>query len=243
MTRFWLPMGRRVLVLIALLVMLLLLFPLRLAVAALDLGAQGVTARDVSGSVWSGSVTGLAIGGVALGDVDAALSPLHLLIGQGRIAVARPDDAGAASPLNGAVVISRNSFAIDDVTATIPASAALAPLPLGAVTLTGLSVRFLDGACISASGRVGATVAGSFAGVALSQGLSGDATCDGQYVRIALAGQTAQERLELRIDVRGNYIADLIAVEPAADRVAALAAAGFSAVPGGYRLRITGRFQ
>lgn len=242
MTRLWLPFGRRVLVLVTILIALVLLFPLRLAVSVLGLDDEGVTARGVSGSVWSGRIEELTASGVALGSVDAGLSPLHLLIGQARIAVSRSADAGAQGPLSGAVLVGRNSLGVADLAATLPLGAALAPLPVGAVTTTGFGVRFEDGACMRAGGTVRAALSGNFAGIALAQGLSGAASCDGRYVRLPLASQSGQERLELKIAATGEYVADLIAAEPAADRVPALAALGFQAVPGGYRLRVTGRF-
>lgn len=243
MTRLWLPFGRRVLVLVTILLTLVLLFPLRLAIAVLGLDGQGVTARQVSGSVWHGRIDDLSASGVPLGSVEASLSPFHLLIGEARIAVARSGDAAAQGPLKGDVLVSRNTLGIARVDTAVPIAAALAPLPVGALTAEGLSVRFEDQACAAASGRVRAMLTGSFAGVALAQGLSGAAVCDGRYLRLPLASQSGQERLDLRIAISGDYVADLIAAEPATDRVPALAAAGFVAVPGGYRLRTTGRFR
>lgn len=243
MSRLWLPFGRRVLVLIVLLATLVILFPLRLALSLLDLDRIGVSARTVSGSIWSGRLDEVAAAGIPVGTVEARLSPLELLLGRARIDVKRPRDAAGAEPLSGAVTVSRNSLGIADVTATVPLAAALAPLPVASVTLTGFNVRFEGGACTRATGSARALLSGSIAGVALAQGLSGNASCDGRYVRVPLASQSGQERLELRVAVDGDYVADLIAVQPAADRVAALAALGFTEVPGGYRLRTTGRFE
>ncbi len=243
MTRLWLPFGRRVLVLVTILMTLVLLFPLRLAITVLGLDGQGMTARQVSGSVWDGRIDELSASGVPLGSVDAALSPLHLLTGQARIAVSRSAGAATQGPLNGAVLVSRNTLGIAGVDAAIPLAAALAPLPVGALAAQGLSVRFEEDACAAASGSVRATLSGSFAGVALAQGLNGTAVCDGRYLRLPLASQSGHERLDLRIAISGDYVADLTAVEPAADQVPVLAALGFTAVPGGYRLRTTGRFR
>ena len=61
-------------------------------------------------------------------------------------------------------------------------------------------------------------------------------------MRLPLASASGRERLDFRLAENGDYVADLIAVEPDAERIAALAALGFTAVPGGYRLRVTGRF-
>lgn len=243
MTRLWLPFGRRVLVLIVLLATLVVLFPLRLALSLLDLDAIGVSARAVSGSIWSGRLEDVAAAGVPVGTLEARLSPFELLIGRARIDVRRPDDAAGDGPLAGAVTVSRNSLGVADVTAVVPLAAALAPLPVANLTLTGLSVRYDGGVCTRASGVARAALTGSIAGVVVAQGLSGNATCDGRYVRIPLASQSGQERLDFRVAVDGEYIADLIAVQPPPDRIAALAALGFEEVPGGYRLRATGRFE
>ncbi len=243
MTRLWLPFGRRVLVLTVLLLALVVLLPMRLALAALDLSAQGVTARSVSGSVWAARIEGLDVSGIVVGDVDASLAPLDLLLGRARIDVVRNIDAAGAGPLSGAAVVSRNTLGIADVSGTLALGDVLAPLPVGSATAAKLSVRFEDGACTRATGNVRAMLTGSFGGMALAQGLSGDAVCDGRYVRLPLASQSGQERLDLRIAITGEYVADLIAVQPAADRVPQLAVLGFTAVPGGYRWRTSGRFR
>lgn len=243
MTRLWLPFGRRVLVLIVLLIALVALFPLRLALSLLDLDRIGVSARSVSGSIWSGRMDDVAAAGVPIGTVEAHLSPFELLLGRARIDVSRPADAAGAPPLSGAVTVSRNTLGLTKANATVPLAAALAPLPVANVTLSEFDVRFEGGACNRAGGSARATLTGSIAGVVLAQGLSGNAACDGRYVRVPLTSQSGQERLDLRVAVDGDYVADLIAVQPASDRVAALTALGFEAVPGGYRLRVTGRFE
>lgn len=243
MTRLWLPFGRRVLVLIVLLAALAVLFPMRLALSLLDLDRIGVSARSVSGSIWSSRLDDVAAAGIPIGTVEARLSPLQLLLGRARIDVKRPADAAGAGPLSGAVTVSRNALGIADVAATVPLAAALAPLPVADVMLTNFNARFEGGACTRAGGTARATLSGSIAGVALAQGLSGQASCDGRYVRVPMTSQSGQERLDLRIAVNGEYVADLIAVQPSSDRIAALAALGFGEIPGGYRLRTTGRFQ
>lgn len=238
MTRLWLPMGRRVLLLIAVLVFMVALLPMRLALGALDLDRSALSARGVGGSVWAATIDELRVAGVSVGSVDAALSPLDLLIGRARIVLTRP--AGGAEPLSGAILVSRNTIGVADVTATLALGNMLAPLPIASLGANALSIRFVAGACVEAAGTATAQVAGSFAGIALNQGLTGTASCDGRHVRLPLASQSGQERLDLRIDADGGYIADLIAIEPDAARAAALAALGFTAIPGGYRLRTTG---
>lgn len=239
MTRLWLPMGRWVLLLIAFLAALVLLAPLRLAVGVLGLDEGAIGARGASGSVWGGTIDELRVGGVPIGRVEAYLSPLQLLAGRARVDFRRSE----GEPARGAISVSRNSIGIDDVTATLSLGGALAPLPVGSVELNDLSVRFVDGACTRAGGGARARLSGSFAGVALNQGMAGTARCEGRAVRLPLTSQSGQERLDLRIAADGGYVADLIAVEPPPERIAELAPLGFVAVPGGYRLRTTGRFE
>lgn len=242
MTRLWLPFGRRVLVLLTLLAALVALFPMRLGAGLLGLEQQGVTARAISGSVWGARIEGLSASGVALGTVDAALSPFGLLIGQARIRVTRSADAAGDNPLAGTALVSRHSLGVEDLATALPLGAALAPLPVGTLTTSGLSVRFDEGACVRASGAVRLSLTGGVGGLALAQGLSGVATCDGRYLRLPLASQSGQERLDLRVAIAGDYTAELLVAQPDEARAAALTALGFEAGPGGHRLRVTGRF-
>ena len=121
------------------------------------------------------------------------LSPFDLLIGRARIEIARSEDAVSAGPLKGALLVSRNLIGVDNVDATVPLAAVLAPLPIGSVTLTGFGVRFDSGACARASGGVRATLAGSLAGVAVNEGLAGNATLR-RAVRAAAAGERVGTR-------------------------------------------------
>ena len=241
MIRVRLPFGRRIVVLVALLIALVALFPMRMAVGMLGLERQGVTARTISGSVWAARIEGLAASGVALGTVDAALSPLDLLIGRARILVTRSTDAPGEPPLAGSAIVSRHVLALDALDAVLPLGAALAPLPVGSLTASGLSVRFEEGACRRASGTARLALTGSIGGVALAQGLSGNAICEGRYLRLPLTSQSGQERLDFRLAIAGDYTAELLVAQPDAARAAALGELGFEAVPGGYRLRVTGR--
>ena len=236
MTRLWLPMGRRVLLRVAILVFAVLLLPLRMAIGALGIG-EPVGARGVHGSVWAGRIDDLIIAGTSLGAVNASLSPVQLLVGRARIDLSR---RGGGDPLRGAISVSRNSVGVDDLTGVLPLAGAFAPLPLAALETSDLSVRFSGGACVRAQGSVTARLSGTIAGIALGQGMTGTAVCDGRWLRLPLLSQSRQERLDLRIGASGAFQVDLIAVAPAPDRIAALSAAGFSAIPGGYRLRVSG---
>ncbi|RZL97820.1 MAG: type II secretion system protein N, partial [Sphingomonas sp.] len=180
-------------------------------------------------------------GTLALGDVDARLAPLSLLIGRATIALAEPGGQGAP-PLSGTAFVSRHGLGIDDLTARLVTGRVFAPLPVAAVDLDALTVRFEDGRCVAASGRVRATLAGDVAGIALPPSAEGVARCDAGDLLLPLASQAGTEAIALHLRGDGGYRADL-SVRPsdpsAGER---LAAAGFVGGPGGYRLSIEGRF-
>src|SRR3954466_2057613 len=100
-------------------VALIAFLPLRLAMGWFDLGNTGLTAREVSGSVWYGDLREASFGGVALGDLHAGLSPFQLLVGRARIDLSGQGDT--VRPFHGAIGVTRHSFGIDDLTATLPA--------------------------------------------------------------------------------------------------------------------------
>lgn len=232
------PMGRWVLLLVAMLVALLLFLPMRLALGALDLGANGVTARQVGGSVWSGRLGELTVGGVPLGTVDAALSPVSLLAGRARLDLAR--HRGAPDDLAGAITVSRNMIGMDDVTAAVSVAQLFQPLPVTALELDDVSAHFVAGSCNDAGGRVRARLAGGIAGLALQEGLTGAPTCAGRDLLVPLVSQSGLVRVALRVSATGTYTADVGVQGADAVTGAALRTLGFAATDGGYRLRTTG---
>lgn len=218
-------------------VALLAMLPMRIVLGAAGLGERGVSARSVTGSVWDGQIVDARFGELALGTLDASLSPFALLLGRARIHVS--DDVGT---LRGAVTLSRHSRGIDRLTATLPTGNAFAPLPVTALTLDDVTIRFADDACQQAEGRVRARLVGEAAGIALPTELSGVARCDGTALLLPLASQSGAEAIELRLTGDGRYTAAL-RLSPADDAAAQrLAATGFVAGPGGYRLSVQGRF-
>lgn len=220
---------------------LIALLPMRLVLGEFDLDRARVSARAATGSVWSGTLREAQVGHVALGDLDAGLSPWPLLIGRARIDLAgRAGDA--ARTVHGAVSVSRRAIGIDDMTASVPAGGALAPLPISGLDLDDVSVRYVDGNCDAAEGRVKAVVGGDIAGIALGQGLSGSARCDAGALLLPLASQAGTERVALRLWQTGRFRAEL-AVRPT-DAAAArkLALSGFRPSSKGYLLTVAGRF-
>ncbi|MEO7169839.1 MAG: type II secretion system protein N [Sphingomonas sp.] len=222
-------------------VALIALLPLRLAMGWFDLGDTGLTARQVSGSIWYGTLREASFGGVALGDLRAGLSPIQLLVGRARIDLAGPG-RGSARPFRGAIGVSRHSFGVDDLTATLPAGAVFAPVPVSALEFDDVSVRFQDGNCEKAEGRVRATISGDLAGINLGQGMTGAARCDAGALLLPLASQAGTETVALRLWATGRFRGELTVQpgDPAA--IEKLVLSGFQATPNGYRLSIEGRF-
>ncbi|MDB5684067.1 MAG: type secretion system protein [Sphingomonas bacterium] len=234
--RFRLPMGRRVFFLCAFLFALVALLPLRLALGWLALDGSGLAAREVSGSIWMGALREAHAAGAPLGDLRARLDPLPLLTGRARVDLDRLAQSDVAVPLEGAVSVTRHSLGIDDATASLPLGELFAPLPISALDLADVTVRFRDGLCERADGLVKARLSGEIAGLSLPAGFSGTARCDAGAVLLPLVSQGGSEMLSLWIERGGRYRAEL-AMRPGdeAGRTRLLAS-GFT--PAGDRLRI-----
>ena len=215
---------------------LLVFLPMRVALGWLGVGEQGLSARAATGSVWSGRLIDARFGDLALGDLDAGVSPLALLIGQARVSLHRGD------ALHGTIGLSRHGRRIDALTASLPTGRIFAPLPVTRLDLSEVTIHFTDDACDTAEGRVTATLVGAVGGVALPASVSGNARCDGGALLLPLASQAGTENVLLRVTGAGRYTAalSLQTSDPAA--VQQLAAAGFVAGPGGYRLSVEGSF-
>lgn len=246
MRRIGLRTGRTPLFLAMLAVALVIFLPLRLVLGWVGIGGQGMTALSARGSVWSGSLTEARFGDVALGDLAAGLSPLPLLLGRARIVIAGravPAAGGpAAGRIVGAVEIARHRLGIDDVSGTIPVGRAFAPLPITGVDLTDVSVRFRDGNCESAEGRVLASLSGTLGGVPLAESLSGNARCDSGALLLPLTGQAGADGANLRLWQDGRYRAELTLAPSDPAAATALQATGFVQTQSGWQLSIEGRF-
>lgn len=216
---------------------LLVFLPMRLVLGWAGLGDEGFSARTVSGSVWDGRLNEARFGDLALGSLDASVSPFALLIGRARVSV-----QGDPGLIHGAITLSRHGRGIDDMTATLPTGRAFAPLPVTQLTLEDVTVHFNDDTCDMAEGRVRARLVGEAAGIVLPTEVSGIARCDGGALLLPLASQAGTESIELRITGAGRYTAALrlAPTDPAAAQ--RLAATGFVAGQGGYRLSIEGSF-
>ncbi|BCI72670.1 bacterial type II secretion system N family protein [Sphingomonas sp. S17] len=226
----------------AMLVVALIVFlPMRLALGATGLADQGLSARRVGGTIWGGSLLEARFGDVALGDLRVSLSPLALLVGRARLAF---EGAGAdGRPIAGAATISRHAMGIDGVTASLPAAALFAPLPVTTLALEDVTVRFRDGVCEEAGGRVRATVTGEAGGLPLPPTMMGNARCEAGALLLPMTGQGGTEAVNLRIRPDGRYTADLVLSPSDPAAAAKLEQLGFVAGSGGgYRLSAQGRF-
>lgn len=230
---------RRIVLFLALFAFALVaIFPMRILIGALGLDRVGLSVREVQGSIWNARLLETRFGPAALGDVDAGLSLFPLLVGRARLGLERSDGEGAG--LTGATSVTRHTFGLDDFTVRLPTGATFAPMPIVAMDLNDLSVRYRDGACERAEGLVRAEVQGDIAGVALPAGLSGTARCDNGGLLLPLASQSGMEKLALRIGRGGQYTAELSVhpADPAAQRT--LQSLGFAASGDGLKLTVAG---
>lgn len=245
--RIRLPLGRALFFLCALLFALVALLPLRLAADWLRLSDAGVAARDAVGSIWAGALHGTQYREVQLGDLVTELNAPPLLLGRARIELRRGDGVldQSARPdrFQGAVTVSRNSYAVGDVTARIALGPELARLPVTAIDLSDVSARYVGDQCASAEGAVTIETSGNIAGLPLPATMTGNARCDGGALLLPLAGASGLERLALRLPGGDRYRATL-SVRPTDPLLQQrLAAAGFAAAGGVYSLSIDGRLR
>lgn len=241
MTRFRLRSGPLAIFGAVFVLALIALLPMRLALSWFDLARTGIAARDVGGSVWSGSLREAEVGEVPLGDLGAALSPWPLFVGRARVDLAGHSTTSMRS-VHGAVTVSRHGTGIDDMTASLLTGDVFAPLPVTGLDLDDVSVRFEEGACRTAQGRVKAILGSDVAGIGLGQSMAGTARCDAGALLLPFASQSGTESVVLRLWQTGRYRAELIVRPSDPAVVQKLVLAGFQPTIRGYLLAIEGRF-
>ena len=185
--RFRLPLPRSVFFVSALVVALIVLLPLRVAAGWFDMGGKGLAAREVEGSLWLGRLREAQFGPVQLGDIDARLNVLPLFLGRARLSLHRDEAVGGA--LDGALLVSRHRFGIEDMTGQLRTGSLFGPLPIATLDLSDVSVNFEDERCESAEGQIRATLAGDVAGLGLPTSVSGAMRCQNGAAMLPLAGQ------------------------------------------------------
>lgn len=213
--------------------------PLRVAVDLLGLAYRGLAAREASGTIWSGRLAEAQFGPARIGDLDTRLRLLPLLLGRASLAVSDPAPQG----ISGTFSVSPWTTGFADVHATLPTGTLLAPLPITAFRLDGVSVRFDAQGCAQARGLVRAQTSGSLGALSLPSGFTGTARCDGGRLLLPLTTQSGMEAIDLRFGPAGRYDA-VVRVRPADGAAAAqLLAAGFRQTSGSYVLRLRGQLR
>lgn len=224
-----------------LLVALIVFLPMRLVLGWVGAGEQGLVARAVTGSIWGATLSEVRFGKLPLGDLRARLAPLPLLAGRATMVLDGPGGSGAP-PLSGRAFVSRSGQGIDGLTAGIATGAVFQPLPVSGLNLDAVTVRFQDGQCVAAEGRVTATLGGDAAGVALPASVSGAARCEAGALLLPLVSQAGTEAVSLRVFGNSRYRADLSVRPTDPATTERLVATGFTAGPDGYKLSVEGRF-
>ncbi len=230
-------------------VSLWLLLPIMMCVAGFALmplgfaaNLIGVQARYAQGSILDGALRDVSTGPLKLGDVNARLAGFRLVRGQLGFALNRgktPQDPGVSGVIGTGV----SGLFAQDLSATLVSRNALAGIGMADISLDRFSVQFDDGKCDDASGRVRLKSQEAAFSMALREGLTGEAQCDGNDVLIPLASQSAMEKLIIRISGTGRYTVTIRVASPPPDMMVALELAGFQPVAGGYQLVRSGQLR
>jgi general secretion pathway protein N len=228
--RVTLPLGRRLFALVAFLLALVALFPLRLALDGLGADRLGLAARKAEGSIWLGRLVEAQANRVPLGDLTTRLNLLPLFVGTARVEF-------DGQTLDGALVQSLRTVGVTRITGDLPLGVTFAPLPLASAGFDRFTVRFRDGACEQAAGEARIALGGPLASVGT---LAGPARCDGGRLLLPLASPSGRERIDLRIGADGRFRGDLSVTGADASVQGALAAAGFTLTPQGAALAVEG---
>lgn len=231
--RVLLPLGRRLYLLVAFLLLLAALLPLRVALDQLGFDERGLSARAVTGSLWSGRLTEARARGVALGDLDAGLALLPLLIGEARVDL-------RGDTWRGTAIQSSDQAGVVGLTGRLRPENVPPSLPIGSIEFTDVAAHFRGGICAEASGSIRVEPRADAAALANLGPLQGSLRCDGDALLAPLVSATSRERVDLRLFGDGRYRLSLIvqAADPAT--AAALSAAGFIATAEGLTLTSEG---
>jgi general secretion pathway protein N len=231
--RVLLPLGRRLYLLVAFLLLLAALLPLRVALDQLGFDEAGLSARAVTGSLWSGRLTEARARGVALGDLGAGLSFLPLLIGEARVEL-------SGTGWKGTVVQSSDGAGVTGLTGRIGPGSVPPSLPIGSLEFTDVAAHFRDGVCAEAAGSLRVEPRADAAALANLGPLQGNLRCDGEALLAPLVSGSSRERVDLRLFADGRYRLSLIVQAGDPATAAALSAAGFIATAEGLTLTSEG---
>jgi general secretion pathway protein N len=233
MSRRWIAVAAG-LVLVAVVV----LFPLRLALSLSDMQSMGFTARQVEGTIWSGRIGELHMRSQSLGAMDVALDPFALLLGNLSMGFKRLDNP--EGPLEGRLVTGLTRGLVE-ASGRIAVADMFAPLPVAALELDKVTVRFRSGQCDKASGQVRPIIAAPIPGVTFDAGLTGVVECDGQRARVRMATPSGAQQLEFYIRDSGQYRGWMSIRNSRPDVAGTLSIFGFRPSPQGMTLTVDGR--
>jgi len=216
--------------LLVLLASVLALAPLGAALAWAGADRWGLSAEAAEGTIWSGRLRGARIGGLPLGEVELGLAPLSLLSGAWRLDATAHDGAFTG---RAALIAAGGSVGVEDAHGEAPLNLFRAPLPLsGLLRFEGVTVRFREGRCVFASGRVQTSGLRGPSGLLgeAAPTLSGEAACRDGALLLPLegAGPAGEFALHLSLEGDGRYRAEarMVAADPALE--AGLRLAGFT---------------
>lgn len=204
---------------------LIALAPLGLALGALGLERVGVSALGARGTVWSGRLEGARLQGADLGEVSLRTHFLPLLGGMLRVRTAATGGA-----MEGRATVGRrgDTVSVDGATGSAPLSMFRNALPgEGRLVFENVGVRFADGRCDGARGRVRLEGLQVFGLGAVP--LSGQAACDGEALLLPFSGRMGDGDLNLsfRLLADGRYRVQTRVVSADPRATAALRLAGF----------------
>jgi hypothetical protein len=191
---------------------------------------------QVSGSVWRARFDAARLGPYRVDGIDWRLSFWDLV--QGKLV----GDATFSGEARGDVRLMAN---LDGDRRLIAPDLTLDGLPIGGrrldgvIRVTGFDVAFVDGRCVIGAGRIETDAlakAGGQFGFAFGP-LAGDARCDGEVARIALASTAPDAHARLDFELRASGVASWRAsiVPGTPDKAATLALLGLTAAEGDFR--------
>lgn len=224
---------RIALAIVAALIMLITLLPLSVTLPMVMPKNSGLSARAATGTIWSGTLNDAQLAGLPFGHTKVGLLPFALMTGQARLQF-------VGAKLRGTLVATPGGFGIAHGNGPIDAAVRLKPLPVAQLVLDDATVQFSGTRCSAATGNVRAVVGGDIGGISLPGGMTGALRCDGKELLVPLVGQSGMERLSVHIQGDGKWRAEFSVRAADQATVAKLAAAGFTAGPTGYVIRLTG---
>jgi general secretion pathway protein N len=125
----------------------------------------------------------------------------------GRVEIDGERDSAAPDRFAGSFVIARNRRSAESVTGIVPVEGAFGALPIAAIELTDVTVRFRDGTCEEAEGLVRASLTAAQPGLPAS--LSGPARCDRGALLLPLTTGAGADGIALRLFGDGRWSAEV----------------------------------